>query len=141
MSEDEEIVVNINNDDELRTPLEEAIEDSPAQPVEVIREEIVAVADPDREISVSASPWVEEEEAKMNSSDNDENIYEQLKAQSIQISRLTEIVESLQSQIKQLQVIRSGGRRTTVAKRKRIQTKKKSVGRKNKRIAKRSKKK
>lgn len=40
-----------------------------------------------------------------------ENIREQLKAQSIEISKMIDIVKSLESQIKQLQQTMSGGRR------------------------------
>jgi len=50
-----------------------------------------------------------DEEAVIHNSENDNDIYEQVKAHSIQLSRLTDIVESLQSQMKILQEIRSGG--------------------------------
>jgi hypothetical protein len=141
MSEDEEIKVDIDDDDgddELEPPLEEG---ATTQPIEVIREEIVTVVNPDRETSsVSVSPLVEEEEDEeeeeeetdMDTSDN-ENIYEQLKAQSIQISKLTDIVESLQSQIKQLQEKRYDRPRTTPARKKTIQTKKKAIEKRTKR--------
>jgi hypothetical protein len=132
MYEDNEIKVDIddnNGDNELETLLDETIEeeDPATQPIEVIREEIVTTVNPDRETSsVSVSAPLVEEVTNTDSSD-DENIYEQLKLHSIQISKLTEIVESLQSQIKQLQEIRSGGSRTTSARKKSIQTKKKAI--------------
>ena len=58
MSGDEEIEVDIDddNEDELKTPLEEATDESSSsiQPVGVIEEEIVTIVkNPDREPSVS----------------------------------------------------------------------------------------
>jgi len=139
MSGDEEIEVEIDddNDDELKTPLEEATDESSSsiQPVGVIEEEIVRIVkNPDRESSVSMSPPLVEEETRMdnNNDDNDENIYIQLKTHSIQISKLSDMVESLQSQLKQLQGRRSGVRRTTAIKRKNIQTKKKGIRKRSK---------
>jgi hypothetical protein len=143
MSGDEEIEVDIDddNEDELKTPLEEATDESSSsiQPVGVIEEEIVTIVkNPDREPSVSMSPPLVEEETKMdnNDDDNDENIYVQLKTHSIQIGKLSDMVESLQSQLKQLQGRRSGGHRTTAIKRKNIQTKKKGIRKRSKGIKK-----
>lgn len=66
-----------------------------------------------------------DEEAVIHNSENDNDLYEQVKAHSIQLSRLTDIVESLQSQMKILQERRSGGgyKTTTSAKRRSIKTK------------------
>jgi hypothetical protein len=80
----QEIGVNVygdNDEDELIED-EEAAAVAP-QPLEVVREEIVTVT---------------------NNSDTEDNddLYEVVKAHSYQISRLTEIVESLQSQIMQI---------------------------------------
>src|SRR5215469_15896458 len=47
-----------------------------------------------------------------------EAIYEQVKAQSIQLSKLTDMVESLQSQVKQLQETTSLRKRKTTSIRK-----------------------
>jgi hypothetical protein len=131
MSEDEEIEEDIDDvdNDELKTPLEEVIQQSsPTQPVEVIKEETVTVVrDPKRNTSSESISTLVQEETQTGSSD-DENIYEQLKAQSIQINRLTDIVELLQSQIKQLQETRLSGRKTTAARRKNMKTKKKAIG-------------
>ena len=136
MSEDEEIEEDIHDvdNDELKTPLEEVIQQSsPTQPVEVIKEETVTVVrDPKRNTSSESISTLVQEETQTGSSD-DENIYEQLKAQSIQINRLTDIVELLQSQIKQLQETRLSGRKTTAARRKSLKTKKKAIGKKGQR--------
>ena len=81
----------------------------------------------------------EAEEALTNNNSEDyDNLYEQVKSHSIELSRLSDTVESLQSQIKLLQERRSGrgGRKTTtLAKmKKRIiktkKNKKKTTGRK-----------
>src|SRR5919198_608509 len=136
MSEDEEIEEDIHDvdNDELKTPLEEVIQQSsPTQPVEVIKEETVTVVrDPKRNTSSESISTLVQEETQTGSSD-DENIYEQLKAQSIQINKLTDIVELLQSQIKQLQETRLSGRKTTAARRKSLKTKKKAIGKKGQR--------
>src|SRR5689334_17366683 len=58
----------------------------------------------------------EAEEALTNNNSEDyDNLYEQVKSHSIELSRLSDTVESLQSQIKLLQERRSGrgGRKTT----------------------------
>jgi hypothetical protein len=134
MSEDEEVEVDIDDvdSDESKTPLEEAIqqESSPTQPVEVIKEETVTIVrDPKRNTSSeSLSTLLEEEKTQTGT----ENIYEQIKAQSIQINRLTDKVELLQSQIKQLQETRLSGRKPTAARRKSLKTKKRIIGKRAK---------
>jgi hypothetical protein len=50
----------------------------------------------------TSSPTKEQDEQNQVNSDN-EAIYEQIKVQSIQLNRLTNMLESLQSQVKQLQ--------------------------------------
>ncbi|MFL6322760.1 MAG: hypothetical protein ACJ705_02120 [Nitrososphaeraceae archaeon] len=79
----QEIGVNVYDDED------ELIEDEEAaapQPVEVVREEIM---------TVTKNP-----DAEDNGSEDD--LYEVVKAHSDQISRLTDMVESLQSQIKRI---------------------------------------
>ena len=92
----QEIGVNVYDKDE-----DELIEDEDAavdpQPVGVVREEIVTVT-------------------KDNDSEDDLN--EVVKAHSDQISRLTEIVESLQSQIKQIDQRQGTGNNKTTSIRK-----------------------
>jgi septation ring formation regulator EzrA len=75
----------------------------------------------------------EEEEDQKNEIKTDnrhsynEAIYEQVKAQSIQLSKLTDMVESLQSEVKQLQeTTRPRKRKTTSIRKKGINTKKKT---------------
>jgi hypothetical protein len=80
----QEIGVNVygdNDEDELIED-EEAAAVAP-QPLEVVREEIVTVT-------------------KNSDTEDNDDLYEVVKAHSYQISRLTEIVESLQSQIMQI---------------------------------------
>ena len=91
-----------------------------SEPVEIIREEVVGVVEsPNSETSLLSSMEDQnEEEEDQNSqvkqlqeneikTDNrnryNEDIYEHVKAQSIRLSNLTDMVESLQSQVKQLQ--------------------------------------
>ena len=79
-----------------------------AEPLEIIREEVVEVVENPTETSSMASmeDQVEEEEDQKktdNSNPYNEDIYDQVKAQSIQLSSLADMVESLQSQVKQLQ--------------------------------------
>ena len=76
-----------------------------AEPVEIIREEVVEVVEnPNTETFPLSSREEEEKEDQKNEikTDNGE-IHEQVKAQSIQLSSLADMVESLQSQVKQLQ--------------------------------------
>jgi hypothetical protein len=83
-----------------------------SEPVEIIREEVVEVAEnPSAETSLLSSieDQNEEEEDQKNEIKTDnrnrynEDIYAQVKAQSIQLSSLADMVESLKSQVKQLQ--------------------------------------
>jgi hypothetical protein len=110
-----------------------------SEPVEIIREEIVEVVEnPNAETSLLSSmeDENEEEEDQKNEIKTDnlnrynEEIYEQVKAQSIQLRSLADMVESLQSQVKQLQEItRLRKRKITPARKKSnkgINTKKKT---------------
>ncbi|MGB6594291.1 MAG: hypothetical protein WBE68_22570 [Candidatus Nitrosopolaris sp.] len=83
-----------------------------AEPVEIIREEVVEVVEnPTAETfplsSMETQHEDEEEQKKEIKTENlnryNEDIYEQVKAQSIQLNSLAEMVESLQSQVQQLQ--------------------------------------
>jgi hypothetical protein len=83
-----------------------------SEPLEIIREEVVEVVEnPNAETSllISSEDQNELEEDQKNEIKTDnrnrynEGIYEQVKAQSIQLSNLADMVESLQSQVKQLQ--------------------------------------
>jgi hypothetical protein len=79
----QEIGVNVyddNDEDELIEDEEAAIA---PQPVGAVREEIVTVT-------------------KNSDTEDNDDLYEVVKAHSDEITRLTEIVESLQSQIKQI---------------------------------------
>ena len=91
----QEIGVNVygdNNEDELIED-EEAAAVAP-QPVEIVREEVVTVT-------------------KNSDAEDNDDLYEVVKAHSDQISRLTNIVESLQSQIKQIDQKRTSGNNKT----------------------------
>jgi hypothetical protein len=79
--DDGEIGVNVYDEDELIEDEEAAVA---RQPLEVVREEIVTVT----------------KNSDTEDNDSEDDLYELVKAHSDQISRLTEIVESLQSQIK-----------------------------------------
>ena len=90
----QEIGVNVYDDNEE----DELIEDEEAaavtpQPVEIVSEEIV---------TVTKNPDTEDNDIK-------DDLYEVVKAHSDQISRLTNIVESLQSQIKLMDLKRTSG--------------------------------
>jgi glutamate racemase len=103
----QEIGVNVYDEDEL-------IEDEEAaapQPVEVVREEIM---------TVTKNPNTEEKVSVMgNTEDNymEADLRELLKSHSDQISRLTDMVESLQSQIKQINQRRVSGNKTSSVRR------------------------
>jgi hypothetical protein len=91
----QEIGLNVSDEDELieEDDGEEAAS-TPQPSVEVFREEIVTVT------------------KNSDTEDNDtreDDLYEVVKTHSDQISRLTDIVESLQSQIKQIDHQRGGG--------------------------------
>lgn len=122
-----------SNNDQLKTPLERAVEDDDGStlPVGIVKEEIITVVK--KPNSNSETPLVEEDEEEVDAEDDD-NIYEQLKSHSIQLSRLSDTVESLQSQIKLLQERSSGrGSRKTIPlakmKKRSIKTKKKKTTR------------
>ena len=90
----QEIGVNVydgNDEDELIED-EEAAAVAP-QPVEIVREEIVTVT----------------KDSNTEDNDSEDDLYEVIKADSDQISRLTNIVDSLQSQIKQIDQKRTSG--------------------------------
>jgi hypothetical protein len=83
-----------------------------SEPVEIIREEVVEVVEnPTAETfplsSIETQHEEEEDRKKEIKTENlnryNEDIYEQVKAQSIELSSLAEMVESLQSQVQQLQ--------------------------------------
>ena len=130
MSEDQEERIDINNNH-----FEESSDIT--EPLEIIREEVVEVVrSPNGETSLSSlsasssSPEEQEAETVVNS---DNRIFGQIKAQSIQLNRLTNMVESLQSQVKQLQEtirLRKHNKTTSVRKKsttnKGIKTKKKT---------------
>ena len=81
----QEIGVNVSDEDEL---IEEEKAAAPPQPVEVVREEIVTVTkNPDTE----------------DNNSGEDDLYEVVKTHSDQISRLTDMVEPLQSQIKRIE--------------------------------------
>ena len=125
----QEIGVNVYDDED------ELIEDEEAapKPVEVVREEILTVTrNTDTEDKVSMMGNAEE-------SNGEDDVYELVKAQPAQLSKLADIVESLQSQIEQLGETRLSGRKTSSTRRSRsMKTKnnkatlKKTKGRSNK---------
>jgi hypothetical protein len=100
----QEIGVNVYDEDEL---IEEDEEEAAPQPVEVVREEIV---------TVTKTPDTED-------NDSEDDLYEVVKAHSDQISRLTDMVESLQSQIKQIDQRLGSGNKTRSVGRNRSTTK------------------
>jgi TRAP-type uncharacterized transport system substrate-binding protein len=96
------IGVNVYDEDD-----DELIEDEEAaavapQPVEIVREEIATVT---------------------KDNDSEDDLYEVVKAHSDQISRLTNIVESLQSQIKQIDQKRVSSKKTSSIRKNRSTTK------------------
>ena len=96
------IGVNVYDEDD-----DELIEDEEAaavapQPVEIVREEIAMVT---------------------KDNDSEDDLYEVVKAHSDQISRLTNMVESLQSQIKQIDQKRVSSKKTSSIRKNRSTTK------------------
>jgi hypothetical protein len=92
-----------------------------AQPVEIVREEIVTVTkDPNTEEKMSV---VDDSGGDLDSDD----LHELVKAQTVQLNKLTDIVESLQDQIKQLRETRKSNRKTTPATRNPVKSKKKKA--------------
>ena len=75
-----------------------------AGPVEIIREEVVEVVEnPDTPLSSMEEEDQKNEIKTDNSNRYNEDISEQVKAQSVQLSNLADMVESIQSQVKRLQ--------------------------------------
>ncbi|HXX99180.1 MAG TPA: hypothetical protein VEL11_18985 [Candidatus Bathyarchaeia archaeon] len=135
MSEEQEERMEIDNNSDFEESSDIA------EPIEIIREEVVEVVEsPNTETSSLASMEAqdeEEEDQKKTDNSNRYNgdIYQQVKAQSIQLNGLADMVESLQSQVKQLQeTIRLRKRNKTSSIRKKstsnkgIKTKKKTKG-------------
>src|SRR5919199_4682015 len=98
----EEIQINVydekEEDEEEDEDDEELTEEQgfAAQPVEIVREEIVTVTkEPNTEEKMSVV------DDSIRSEDSDD-LYDLVKAHSVQLNKLTDIVESLQGQIKQL---------------------------------------
>jgi hypothetical protein len=89
----QEIGVNVYDDNEEDELIEDEEDAVAPQPVEIVREEIV---------TVTKNPDTEDNDIK-------DDLYEVVKAHSDQISRLTTIVESLQSQIKLMDLKRTSG--------------------------------
>jgi hypothetical protein len=100
----QEIGVNVYDDEDELIEGEEA---AAPQPVEVVREEI---------LTVTRNTGTEEKVSMMGNaeeSDGEDDVYELVKAQPAQLSKLADIVESLQSQIEQLGETRLSGRKTS----------------------------
>ena len=144
MSDEDGEEIQINVYDEKEEDEEEDEDDEEltkeqgftAQPVEIVREEIVTVTkDPDTEEKMSV---VDDSRGDHDSDD----LRELLKAQSVQLNKLTDIVESLQAQIKQLRETKKSNRKTTPTTRNRVKSKKKKAAAKKakERSSKKSKK-
>jgi hypothetical protein len=100
----QEIGVNVYDDEDELIEGEEA---AAPQPVEVVREEI---------LTVTRNTGTEEKVSMMGNaeeSDGEDDVYELVKAQPAQLSKLADIVESLQSQIEQLGETRLSDRKTS----------------------------
>jgi hypothetical protein len=133
----EEIRINVYDEKEEDEDNEELTEEQgfAAQPVEIVREEIVTVTkDPDTEEKMSVV------DDSIGDHDSDD-LNELVKAQSVQLNKLTDIVASLQAQIKRLRETRKSNRKTTQATRNPVKSNKKKAAKKAKgRISKKSKK-
>src|ERR1051325_1120775 len=133
----EEIRINLYDEKEEDEDNEELTEEQrfAAQPVEIVREEIVTVTkDPDTEEKMSVV------DDSIGDHDSD-GLNELVKAQSVQLNKLTDIVGSLQAQIKRLRETRKRNRKSTQATRNPVKSKKKKAAKKaNGRISKKSKK-
>jgi hypothetical protein len=109
----EEIGVNVHDDEDELIEEEEA---AAPQPVEIVREEIM---------TITKDPDIEEKVSVMDNIESEADLREVVNAQSVQLSRLTDVVESLQSQIKQMDRRRvSGNKTSSVRKRNNTKTKK-----------------
>ena len=139
MSEDQEERIEIDIDNN-NSDFDESSDI--AEPLEIIREEVVEVVKSRHtETPLSSMEDQQEEEDDQENEIKTDNrytgeIYEQLKTQSIQLSSLTDMVQSLQSQVKQLQEtirLRKHDKTSSVRKRSnnRIKTKKKTKRRGN----------
>jgi Ni2+-binding GTPase involved in maturation of urease and hydrogenase len=92
-----------------------------AQPVEIVREEIVTVTkDPNTQEKISVVD-------DTRGDDDSDDLYELVRAHSVQLNKLTDIVESLQAQIKQLRETRKSSRKTTPTTRNPMKSKKKKA--------------
>jgi hypothetical protein len=121
----EEIRINVYDEKEAdeNEDNEELTEEQgfAAQPVEIVREEIV---------TVTKDPNTEEKMSVVDDSGGDhdsDDLHELVKAQTGQLNKLTDIVESLQDQIKQLRETRKSNRKTTPATRNPVKSKKKKA--------------
>jgi hypothetical protein len=107
LSEDQEERIEIDIDNNNNGDFDESSDI--AEPLAIIREEVVEVVEnPDTETSILEDQQEEEEDEKNEIKTDNSNrytgdIYEQVKAQSIQLNGLADMVQSLQSQVKQLQ--------------------------------------
>jgi hypothetical protein len=128
----EEIRINVYDEKEAdeNEDNEELTEEQgfAAQPVEIVREEIVTVTkDPNTEEKMSV---VDDSGGDHDDSGGDldsDDLHELVKAQTVQLNKLTDIVESLQDQIKQLRETRKSNRKTTPATRNPVKSKKKKA--------------
>lgn len=122
MSDEDGEEIRVNAYDENEEDKDEELTEEQgfaAQPMEIVREEIV---------TVTKDPNTEEKMSVIDGSggdDDSDHLYELVKSQSIQINKLTNIVESLQAQIKQLRETRNSSRKTTPATRNPMKSKKK----------------
>jgi hypothetical protein len=92
-----------------------------AQPVEIVKEEIV---------TVTKEPNIEEKMSVVDDSigsEDSDDLYDLVKAQSVQLNKLTDIVESLEGQIKQLRETTKINSKITPLRSNPIKSKKKKV--------------
>jgi hypothetical protein len=113
--DDDALEVSITSDEKI-TPLDDSIEEEQegfaSQPA-VVREEIVRVDEKSNSETSVTSSKIDDDIGEVYEDD----LYKIVKEHSIQISRLTDLVESLQSQIKKLQETRLSSHKTISAKR------------------------
>src|SRR5919202_1983392 len=119
----EEIRTNAYDENEEEEDDEELTEEQgfAAQPVEIVREEIV---------TVTKEPNTEEKMSVVDDSirnEDSDDLLELVKAHSVQLNKLTDIVESLQGQIKQLRETPKDNSKITSTTRNPIKSKKKKV--------------
>jgi hypothetical protein len=143
-----EVDIDDNNDDfEMIEPItsSEDVEEGSTEPVEIFKEEVVTVVENPNAEEKEKEEENEEQAFRIdNSIGEDENVYGQVKAQSVQLRKLTDVVESLQSQVKQLQeTIRLGGHKTAPVRRRtrtNTKTRKKTITGRSRRTRGRKKK-